>query len=67
MVNTIGARADHLIQEPEGIAMAALSIRRLCLMYKRIIIREGLGITRRNHVQILAQNIVEVVPTCRMN
>ena len=32
------------------------SIRRLWTMYKKTVLREGLGITRRNHTQVLAQN-----------
>lgn len=32
------------------------TIRRLWIFYKAIVLQDGLGITRRNDVQILAQN-----------
>lgn len=32
------------------------TIRRMWTLYKRTVLQEGLGITRRNDVQVLAQN-----------
>ena len=44
--------------------MPAFSIRSLWLLYKNIVLRDALGIRRRNEVQILTQNAFYLGAQC---